>query len=327
MSKRDYYEVLGVSKGASSDEIKKAHRKLAKEFHPDKNPDNKEAEERFKEVSEAYEYLSNPQKKAHYDQFGHVRQGNQPSDYGFRYTPPVRTGENMVLTIKLTLEEIYSGIKKTYKYKRDVGCVDCSGHGGTDSQNCDICGGSGVLMRLIRTPIGDFPQGIRCQSCDGIGLKYKIPCNTCKSSGLKSVEETVEINVPSGVQEGMTFIMPGKGHSVKGGINGDLHISVMELPHKVYVRNGSDLKMTLKLTYSQLVLGDKIEVDTIEGSKIRVSIPEHSDVGVNLKVQGKGLKAFNKETRGDIVITLAISIPKQISESAREMLTKLKDLI
>ncbi len=327
MSKRDYYEVLGVSRGASSDEIKKAYRKLAKEFHPDKNPNNKEAEERFKEVSEAYEYLSNPEKKAHYNKFGHARQSNQPSDYGFRYTPPIRVGETMILNLKLTLEEIYSGVKKSYKYKRNISCVDCSGHGGLDGQNCDVCGGSGVFMHIIRTPIGDFPQGGRCQACEGIGLKYKTPCNTCNSNGVNIVEEIVEINVPSGVQEGMTFMMSGKGHAIKGGVNGDLHIIVMELPHKVYVRNGSDLKMTLKLTYSQLVLGDKIEVDTIEGGKIRVSIPEYSDVGVNLKVQGKGLKTYNSSTRGDIVITLGINVPKQITESTREMLIKLKDLI
>jgi|ERR1035437_1271077 molecular chaperone DnaJ len=323
MSKRDYYEVLGVSKGASSDEIKKSYKNLVKKYHPDKGGDV----ELFKEVAEAYEVLSNDEKRGYYNNFGHARRGNQQAEYGFRYTPPVRVGETMVLTIKLTLEEIYTGIKKIYKYKRNVSCSDCHGHGGSDSQNCGICGGSGVIMRVIRTPIGDFPQGLRCQSCEGIGLTYKTPCNTCNSTGLSSVEETVEVNVPTGVQEGMTFIMPGKGHAIKGGGNGDLHINVMELPHKVYVRNGSDLKMILKLTYSQLVLGDKIEIDTIEGNKIRVNIPEHSDVGINLKVQGKGLKTYNKESRGDIVITLGISIPKQISESAREMLTKLKDLI
>jgi len=233
----------------------------------------------------------------------------------------------MSMVIKLTLEEIYNGIKKIYKYKRNGKCDICDGHGGTDSDNCNVCGGSGLIMRVFNTPMGSIRQVIPCTTCDGIGLKYKTPCTSCKSTGLKSVEETIEINVPSGVQEGMTFIMSGKGHAIKGGITGDLHINVMELPHKLYTRSGSDLKMNLKLTYSQLVLGDKVDIDTIEGGKIRVTIPEHSDVGTNLKVQNKGLKPYGKDNRGDMMINLAISIPKQISETTREMLTKLKDLI
>lgn len=327
MSKKDYYTVLGVSKGASSEEIKKAHRKLAKQFHPDKNPDNKEAEERFKEVSEAYEYLSNPEKKAHYDQFGHERARQPQAEHGFHFTQPIRVGETMSILIKLTLEEIYSGVKKTYKYKRNTKCDECKGHGGSDSQNCSVCGGNGIVIRLINSPFGQLSQAISCSACGGIGLTYKIPCKPCNSTGLKLTEETVDIDIPVGVQEGMTFVMSGKGHAIRGGVSGDLHINVMELPHKLYTRSGGDLKMTLKLTYSQLVLGDKVEIDTIEGGKIRITIPEHSDVGSNLKVQNKGLKPYGKDSRGDMMITLGIDIPKQISETTREMLHKLKELI
>ena len=184
-----------------------------------------------------------------------------------------------------------------------------------------------MVTQTINTPIGQFTQVFPCHVCDGIGLTYDNQCQTCNSSGLISSEETIEVDAPSGVQEGMTFVMKGKGHAIKNGTDGDLLINVMELPHKQYSRNGSDLKMNLKLTYSQLVLGDKIEVETIEGGKIRVTIPEHSDVGSTLRIQNKGLKSFNNDNRGDILVNLGISIPKQISETTKDLLIKLKDSI
>lgn len=328
MNKKDYYELLGVKKGASNTEIKKAYRILAKELHPDKNPDNKEAEDRFKEVSEAYECLSNDEKKAHYDQFGHVKARQQQQEATYHHTPQIRVGETMSLLVKLSLEEIYGGLKKRYKYNRNDTCDVCSGHGGIGQHNCSVCGGSGVVMRLINGPMGmQMRQIIQCQACDGIGLTYDTKCDSCNGSGVKVKEETIEIDIPAGVQEGMTFVMQGKGHGIKGGVCGDLHISIHELPHKVFMRNGSDLKMTIKLSYSQLVLGDKVEIDTIDGSKIRITVPEHSDVGTLLKVQNKGLKTFNKDLRGDIVINLSIIIPKTISGGMKDLITKLKDMI
>lgn len=325
--KKDYYTVLGVNKASTSDEIKKSYRKLAKELHPDKNPNNKEAEERFKEVSEAYEHLSDPVKKTKYDQFGHVSNNQQPSRHDFGHEMQVRRGEDMNLLIKLTLEELYTGIVKRYKYMRNEKCDTCDGHGGSDAQECTVCNGMGWVARLHNTPFGLISTSHTCRTCDGCGFINKNQCEPCKSSGLKSKEETIDITIPSGMHEGSPVYMEGKGHAVKNGITGNLNIHIQELPNKTYMRNGSDLKMTLKLSYAQLVLGDKVELDTIDGGKIRINIPELSDVGTNLKVQNKGMKHLNKETRGDLLITLGVNIPKQISDETRELLNKLKDSI
>lgn len=330
MSKKDYYSILGIKKGATSDEIKKAYRKLAKDNHPDKNPDNKEAEERFKLVNEANETLSNDEKRAHYDQFGNEKpQQRQQTHHTHQYyhTPPVRVGENMVLTLRLTLDEIFTGTKKRYKYNRDEKCDSCNGHGGTNPVNCSICGGSGMVMHITNTPMGSFRQITICHTCSGLGLSYEISCTPCNGSGLKNIEEIIEVEIPFGVQEGTVFLYHGKGHAIKGGNTGDLHIKVSEIPHKIYTRSGIDLKMNLKLTYSQLVLGDKVEIDTIDGGKIRIIIPGYSDVGSNLKIQNKGLKTYQTGVRGDVLITLGITIPKSVSDETKNLLIKLNDLI
>lgn len=324
---KNYYEILGVDKDASPEVIKKQYRKLSKLYHPDVKPNDKEAEEKFKEIAQAYEILSDKDKKSNYDRFGDSKARPRQENYSHFHqyqSYNQKVGDNMNLLVKLTLEEIFTGVKKKYKYQRNDNCDVCSGHGGTDSQTCNTCNGQGQVIREIRTPIGVMRQVFPCPSCDGSGATYKHQCNSCSGSGLKSIEETVEIDIPSGVQEGMTFIMSGKGHSIKGGVAGDLHINVMELQHKIYTRNLNDLKMNLKLSYSQLVLGDKVEIDTIEGRKIRITIPEYSDVGSNLRIQNKGLKAYNKDTRGDIVVTLGINIPKEVNEETKEILKKLK---
>jgi molecular chaperone DnaJ len=326
MSKRDYYEVLGLKKGASDSDIKKAYRSLAKKLHPDAGGND----ESFKELSEAYETLSDSDKKANYDNFGHQTEQRQRSSrterYYHNYRQEQKVGDNMNLLIKITLEEAFTGVKKTYKYKRNDKCDVCSGHGGADVQECPSCNGRGFIIQQIQTPMGVFSNMFPCHNCDGNGSTVKTPCDTCKSTGLKSVEETIEVNIPPGVQEGMTFVMAGKGNAIKGGECGNLHINIMELPHDLYVRNGNDLKMTLKLSYSQLVLGDKIDIQTIEGSKIRISVPEHSDVGTNLRIQNKGMKAYGKDNRGDLILSLGIDIPKTITSEAKEMLEKLKKL-
>ena len=332
MSKRDYYEVLGLTKGASQDEIKKAYRKLAKELHPDIGGD----EDKFKEVSEAYEILSDEDKKSKYDRFGHSsdNRGN-PDDmfrgfhdiFGnhFNQGQRVRVGETLRLTVNLTLEEIFNGTTKTYTYNRNVGCTDCEGHGGTDPYDCPSCNGSGMVTNLTRTPMGVFQTSQPCPSCDAIGTKHKNPCNTCNGSGLNNTRETIEIAVPAGIQNGMTFVMEGKGQGIKSGNNGDLHIKVIELPHKVFTRIGADLKMNLKLSYPQLVLGDKVEIETIEGTKIRMSIPEYSDVGSNLRVPFKGVNVYGKEGRGDLIVTLGIEIPKKLDDDTKEAVINLKE--
>jgi len=336
MSKRDYYEVLGLKKGATADEIKKAYRKLAKEHHPDKNQGDKEAEDKFKEISEAYEHLSDADKKAKYDRFGHdggsgrgfnpFKGGFNPFA-GFEQQQRVRVGDNMSLILKLTQEEIFTGTKKTYKYTRNVSCTDCGGHGGADVHDCSDCGGTGTVTQVFNTPIGYVQQQTTCTLCSGTGKKYTTECNTCHGSGLKKTEETIDVEVPAGVQEGMAFVMEGKGHGVKSGIEGDLHIKIMELPHKTYTRNGADLKMTLKLNYHQLVLGDKVIIPTIEGGEIRMSVPEGSDVGSNLRVPFKGTKIYGKEGRGDIIVTLGIDIPKKPKDNVKEAVIALKEAI
>ena len=326
MSKKDYYEILGLKKDASEAEIKKAYRNLAKELHPDKNPDNESAKELFQEIQEAYETLSDKEKRAKYDRFGH---SSPQSDFGgFRYEKPTRYGDNMRLVIKLTLEEIYNGTKKTYKFKRNTKCHSCHGHGGTNMKDCTTCNGNGVIIRTFKTPFGVIQQPSPCPTCDTNGQFYEKECSDCKGSGLESVEETIELTVPHGIEDGVEFVYRGYGHAIKGGEHGDLIIKVMEIPHKVFKRLSSgDLQMNLKLTYPQLVLGDKVDINTIDGGKIRATIPEHSDVGNNLRVQGKGMKHFKAETRGDLMITLTIDIPKNIGEKTKELLEKLKEML
>ena len=332
MSKKDYYEILGVKKDANSDEIKKAYRTMAKQWHPDKNQGNKEAEEKFNEISEAYEHLSDSDKKAKYDRFGHSSNnsgyGNQDpvADFFRRQHRQVRVGENMSLVLKLTLEEIYNGVKKRYKYKRTQSCNECDGHGGTGTNECTVCQGSGIAHRIMNTPIGVVQQSFTCNACSGVGTTYDVACKKCSGGGVSEVEETIEFDIPHGVFNGMTFNMRGKGHAIKNGQTGDLNINVVELQHKIFTRINDDLKMNLKLKYTQLVLGDKVDIETIDGGKIRINIPPFSDVGNNLKVQNKGLKRYDSENRGDLVVNLLIEIPKTISDDEKELLEKLKEL-
>lgn len=328
MSKKDYYEVLGIKKDASADEIKKAYRKLAKEHHPDKGGD----EQKFKEVTEAYEILSDSEKKANYDRFGHSGQqrGRDPfagfrNPFAERYSQQQRVGSDMSLILKLTLEETFNGVKKTYKYTRKVNCKTCNGHGGEDTVNCNVCGGSGVSVNVMNTPMGMIQQVVQCGACDGLGKSYTKPCKTCNGVGLTESKETVDVEVPSGVMDGMTFVMQGKGHGIKGGTEGDLHIRIHELTHKTFIRSGADLKMNLKLSYPQLILGDKVEIDTIEGTKIRITIPEYSEVGSNLRIPFKGTKMYGKDNRGDLLINLNIEIPKSLDDETKALIVELKD--
>ena len=231
----------------------------------------------------------------------------------------------MNLIVKLTLEEIHTGTTKKYKYTRTVACDDCSGHGGHDTKDCNVCNGQGFVNTIINTNMGQIRQTSPCVACQGTGTTYIDECGTCKGSGLKSVDETVEVIIPAGVQEGMTFSMAGKGHGIKSGKNGDLLISFQELNHKVFTRNVFDLKMALKLKYHQLVLGDKIDLEMIDGTQIRVTIPEYSDVGSNLRLQGKGLNAFRKDFRGDVIVTLGLEVPKSVDDDTRRILLELKE--
>lgn len=338
--KRDHYEVLGIPKTASQEDIKKAYKKKAKEFHPDVSSDDK-AEEKFKEISESFEVLSDENKKAQYDAYGHAGaprgrgQGgfsDQMADF-FRQNGfggfggrQVRKGRDLNLTIKLSLEEIYSGTSKKVKYNRKISCDTCVGHGGTGVKTCTTCGGSGMREEIMNSPFGQIISSSECNVCGGSGSTYEDICKTCNGEGLKSVEDIIDLNIPSGVANGMKFQMQNLGDAIKAGTSGNLIISILELPHSTFVRSGNDLRMNLKLKYEQLILGDKLEISTIEGSRIKVTIPEYTRVSDVLKIQEKGLKAMNSASRGDLLLEIDLFIPTSISQEQRDLINKLKEI-
>jgi molecular chaperone DnaJ len=341
----NHYETLGLTetdKKLNPDEfkkeLKKKYKTLCKEYHPDKGGD----EEKFKEISQAYEILSDSDKKANYDRFGSSDGPNANHGFGgfngfggfggfegfgqnFNQKPE-RVGQNMSLLLKLTLEEIYNGVKKKFKYLRNDSCESCNGHGGTDIQECKVCNGSGQVERILQTPIGFMRQVHVCNNCHGTGETYVNECNTCHGAGVVSKEETIEIDVPIGVADGMSFTMPNKGHSIKSGKSGNLIVNVMELPHESYIRSGNDLKLNVKVSYPQLILGDKIDIETIDGGKIRITVPEYSEIGSNLRIQRKGMRQFNNNSfTGDMIVRLDVDIPKDIDNETKEILIKLKE--
>lgn len=341
MAKKDYYEVLGLDKNATDSEIKKAYRKLAMEFHPDKNPNNTEAEERFKEIAEAYEVLSDSDKKQRYDRYGH--QGHQgvsmddimsqfEQQFGFSFrnhsqnNRRIFKGDDLRLNVKLTLEEMFTGVNKKFKYNRKVSCNDCSGHGGNGTTVCHVCHGSGRVVEITQTPLGIMQSQSICNNCMGGGTSYETQCNTCHGEGTITKEELVSVDIPSGISDGNGIQMNGYGHAIKNGINGHLIIQITQKKHDDFIRTNDDLVYKLKLQYPSLVLGDKINIPTIDGNEIRVTIPEHCDVGTNLRVAGKGMKNIDTGNRGDLIIEVGLNIPKIITEEERELLEKLKNI-
>lgn len=339
-NKRDYYEVLGVSKDASDSEIKKAYRKMAIKYHPDKNPDDSGAEELFKEAAEAYSVLSDEEKRQQYDQYGHdgprmsggmsmediMRHFREAHGYSFTNEPEVPVGDGLRLHLKLTLEEVFEGTTKKLKYKRLKTCEPCGGLGGFDEQICPKCNGNGIIAKIMQTPLGIMQTMITCDSCEGYGVTYKRPCSSCNSKGVKQEEELVDVKVPSGIKDGSGMIMEGMGHAVRGGIDGDLLIHFTILNHKEFTRVGNDLRSRIPIKYQDLVLGCKIEVPTIEGKKIRVTIPEYSDVGDNLRIQSKGMRLPDSNVRGDMILELDVDMPSEVSDEERELLEKLREI-
>lgn len=339
MSKRDYYEVLGVDKNASESDIKQAYRKIAKEHHPDKNPDNKESEEIFKEAAEAYEVLSNNQKRSDYDQFGHGGPRNNQNGYGGMspedilnsftggggYRQRIKRGQHIRLNIKLTLEEIYTGLNKKLKYKKLSTCGDCHG----EIITCNICKGSGMILRTRQAGNIIMQETMVCGSCKGSGnhKSHKIRgCETCNGNGLIEEEVLLNVDIPSGVQDGMQLEFDGGGHSILGGVDGNVIVMITQLQHELFTRSINDLNVHLDLTYTQLVLGDKVEVPTIEGGKIRVTIPPYSKVGHHMIINGKGLKSIKSPIRGDMILILGIKIPTSITNEEKELLKKLDEI-
>ncbi|MCC8134915.1 MAG: molecular chaperone DnaJ [Tannerellaceae bacterium] len=352
MAKRDYYEVLGVGKNASADEIKKAYRKKAIEFHPDKNPDDKQAEEKFKEAAEAYDVLSDPQKRQRYDQFGHAGVGgasqggfgggmsmedifSQFGDIfgghfggfggfgGSRGGRRVNRGSDLRVKVKLTLKEIATGVEKKIKVKKYVACSQCSGSGAEDSDStktCDTCRGSGVVTRVTNTILGQMQTQSTCPTCNGEGKVVTKKCTVCSGEGIVKDDEVISINIPAGVAEGMQLSMSGKGNAARhGGINGDLLILVEEEPHPELIRDENDLLYNLLLSFPQAALGDSVEVPTIDG-KAKIKIEPGTQPGKVLRLRNKGLPSINSYGTGDLLVNVSVYIPETLSFFEKEKL-------
>ena len=334
---KDYYEILEVEKTASESEIKKSYRKLSKKHHPDVGGN----EDKFKEIAEAYETLSDTQKKTNYDRYGHAGKnmgGGNPFDNGFNMSDFMnnfnggqgrgrqKRGSDISFNIKITLEEVFNGITKKFKYNRTSACKDCNGEGGTDKEVCGTCNGRGFNIVQQVTPMGNFQAQQICSRCQGEGRVVKNVCKTCNGAGVSYKEETVSVELPRGISENERLKYTGMGNAVKGGIPGSLIIKVSLLKHNNFEINGNDLKYNLKLSYPQLILGDKVKVPTIEGGEIMVDIPKYSIPGDNLRINKKGLYKLNTDIRGNMIIVLDIEIPNNIEGEELELIKKLKKL-
>jgi len=357
--KRDYYEVLGVEKNASEDEIKKAYRKIAIKYHPDRNPGDKDAEEKFKEAAEAYDVLHDPQKRQQYDQFGFDGPmgggfggfggasmnmddifsmfGDIFGGHGFggfgggQRRPQQYRGSDLRLKVRLSLEEINKGVTKKFKVKKDVPCEHCHGTGaenGSPSETCPTCHGSGVITHTTQSIFGMMQtQGI-CPTCGGEGKVIKNKCRECGGEGIVKGEEVVEIKIPAGVAEGMVVNVPGKGNAGrKNGINGDIQVFIEEERSDTFVRDGNDLIYNLLLDIPTAALGGEVEIPTIEGSKLRVKIESGTQPGKTLRLRGKGLPAVQGygQGRGDLVVNISVYVPKTLSKDEKEAMQKFRN--
>lgn len=362
MAKRDYYDILGIPKGSSADEIKKAYRKMAIKYHPDKNPDDKEAEENFKEAAEAYEVLSNPDKRARYDQFGHAANASSPNGGGYgaggmdmndifsqfgdifgggspfegffggggqqRGGRRVAKGSNLRIKVRLTLEEIANGAEKKIKVNKQVVCTTCDGTGAKDRssfQTCKTCGGQGAVRRVTNTILGQMQTTSTCPTCNGEGTQITSKCTVCHGDGVVRGEETISINIPAGVSEGMQLSMGGKGNAApRGGVPGDLIILIEEIPHETLKRDGNNVVYDLHISFIDAALGTSIEVPTIDG-KAKIKIDPGTQGGRMLRLKGKGVPEVNSYHRGDQLIHINVWTPKALSREERELLEKLQN--
>lgn len=360
MSKRDYYDVLGVSRGSDAEEIKKAYRKMAIKYHPDKNPGDKQAEENFKEAAEAYEVLSNPEKKQRYDQFGHAANAHSANGGGFGGggmnmedifsqfgdifgggSPfdgffgggrqgggrRVQRGSNLRIKVRLTLEEIANGTEKKIKVNKQVACKTCEGTGAKDRssvQTCKTCGGQGAVRRVTNTILGQMQTTSTCPTCNGEGTVITAKCPVCHGEGVTRDEETISINIPAGVSEGMQLSMSGKGNAApRGGISGDLIILIEEIPHETLKRDGNNVIYDLHISFIDAAIGTSVEVPTIDG-KAKIKIDPGTQGGKILRLKAKGVPEVNSYHRGDQLVHINIWTPKALSREEREALEKLQ---
>lgn len=358
--KRDYYEVLGVSKGASDDEIKKAHRKLAKQYHPDLNKDNPEAAEKFKELNEAYEVLSDSTKRQKYDQFGFAGvdpsygagQGGYGGGFGggfdmgdlgdifgsmfgggfggstrSRRNAPQR-GETIQKRVMLSFEEAAFGCEKEVTIDRTENCDECGGTGaakGTSAETCPHCHGAGMVQQTQRTPLGLFSTQAPCPNCHGSGKIVKTPCRKCGGSGKLRRSRTVSVKIPAGIDEGQSIQLRGQGGAgVNGGPTGDVIVTIGIRPHSIFSRDGSDVICDIPISFSQAALGDTLQVPTIDG-RIEYTVPEGTQTGTVFRMRGKGIQNVNGRGRGDQYVRVNIEVPKNLSRKQKELLREFED--
>ncbi len=360
-TKRDYYEVLGIEKSASADEIKKAYRKAAIKYHPDKNPGDKEAEEKFKEAAEAYDVLSNPDKKARYDQFGHAGMsgaagggagaggfggftmddifrnfgdifgghfGGSFSGFGGSAGSGTRVnrGSDLRVKVRLTLKEVANGTTKKLKINKMNACDACGGSGAKDQSSfktCSTCNGSGYVTQVVNTFFGRTQTTAACPTCHGEGRVITDACPKCKGEGIVKGEEVIEIKIPAGVGEGMQLSVSGKGNAARhGGVNGDLLVVIEEERHPELERDGNDLLYNLNITVPTAVLGGSVEVPTIDG-KAKVKIQPGTQAGQVLRLKGKGIPDVNGYGRGDILAVVDIAVPSKLSAEEKRLMEQL----
>lgn len=360
MAKRDYYEVLGVDKSASDDEIKKAYRKIAIKYHPDRNPDDPKAEEKFKEAAEAYSVLNDAQKRQQYDQFGFDGPGGGFGGFGdgagfsmddifsmfgdvfgggagfggfgggSRQAPRYR-GADLRLKVKLSLQEVAIGVTKKFKVRKDVVCNHCHGtgaEGGSSSETCPNCHGSGVEIRTQQSIFGMMQTQTTCHVCGGEGKVIKNKCSHCHGDGVVKGEEVVEINIPAGVAEGMVVNVPGKGNAGKrNGITGNIQVYIEEEDNDTFIRDGQNVIYNLLLDFPTAVLGGQVDIPTIDGTIVKIKIEPGTQPGKTLRLRGKGLPAVQGygNGTGDLIVQISIYVPKELSKSEKEAIEEFRN--
>lgn len=369
MAKRDYYEVLGVGKNATEDEIKKAYRKLAIKYHPDRNPDDAKAEEKFKEAAEAYDVLHDPQKRQAYDQFGFDGPAGAGGFGGFggfgggggfsmddifsmfgdvfggrgggfggfggfgggRRQTTRHRGSDLRLKVRLTLQEVATGVTKKFKVRKDIECSHCHGSGaeaGSGTETCPHCHGSGVEIRRQQSIFGEVQTQTTCHVCNGEGTVIKNKCHECGGTGVVKGEEVVEIKIPAGVAEGMVVNVPGKGNAGQhNGIPGDIQVLIEEEPNDTFVRDGNNVIYNLLLDFPTATLGGSVDIPTIDGKSVRIKIEPGTQPGKTLRLRGKGLPEVQGYGygMGDLVVNISVYVPKTLSKSEKEIIESLKD--
>jgi len=363
MSKRDYYEVLGVAKNAPADEIKTAYRKKAIQYHPDKNPGDKDAEDKFKEAAEAYDVLSNQDKRDRYDRFGHAGVGSSAAGGGGMTMDDIfehfgdlfgghfgsfssfggfggfggrssrgggratQRGSDLRVKVKMTLKEIANGVEKKIKVKKQVPCKKCQGSGAEDDKSivtCQTCHGQGYVTRVQSTFIGQMQTQSVCPSCSGQGKTITKKCQACYGEGIVRDDEVIEINIPAGVMDGMQLSVRGKGNAARfGGINGDLLIVIEEEPDKELLRDENDLIYNLLLSVPQAILGDTLEVPIVDG-RAKVKIEPGTQPGKILRLRGKGLPSLNSYGTGDLLVNISVYIPETLSADEKAAIRRIE---